>query len=138
MKGRLFMFCTNCGNDLEENAYVCINCGALVKKRSDSNVSNKFRKYSIFSIFSVLFGIIGFILSILLFFNDISTVGMYVEIYDRIFFALEYSLFAILFSSISLILSLIEKKNNFTNIAYVLSFLSFFFIITEIIVVVIY
>ena len=30
------MYCRNCGNKLDENAYVCVNCGVLV----DSNINN--------------------------------------------------------------------------------------------------
>ena len=30
------MYCRNCGSKLDENAYVCVNCGVLV----DSNINN--------------------------------------------------------------------------------------------------
>lgn len=30
-------FCTNCGNELDANADVCVKCGALVKKKNNNN-----------------------------------------------------------------------------------------------------
>lgn len=27
------MYCTNCGAEIDENAYICIHCGALVVRR---------------------------------------------------------------------------------------------------------
>ena len=59
-------------------------------------------------------------------------------IYERFFYALGYSLFAILLSSLSLILSLLSKRDNFSKCGLYLSLISFFFIITEFIVVIIY
>ena len=31
-------FCTNCGNELDANADVCVKCGALVKKKNNRSV----------------------------------------------------------------------------------------------------
>ena len=31
------MFCTNCGKELSDNAYVCISCGALVRSEMAKN-----------------------------------------------------------------------------------------------------
>ena len=90
------------------------------------------------SIVSIVLGVFSILFSIMLFFYDISSVGMYTEIYERIFYALEHSMFAILLSSAALIFSLIQKKSIYNKFGLVLSFLSFFFIITEIIVVIIY
>lgn len=30
-------FCTNCGNELDDNADVCVKCGAFVKKKGNNN-----------------------------------------------------------------------------------------------------
>jgi len=30
-------FCTNCGNELDSNADVCVKCGAFVKKNNNNN-----------------------------------------------------------------------------------------------------
>jgi hypothetical protein len=83
-------------------------------------------------------GFISMILSFMLFFHNISSVGMYTEIYERIFYALEYCLSPILMAIVTLIFSLVSKKNCYSSVGIALSVLSFFFIITEIIVVVIY
>ena len=32
-------FCTNCGNELPENAYICIKCGVKVQE-NNSNVNS--------------------------------------------------------------------------------------------------
>ena len=138
MKGRLIMYCVNCGNKLDENAYVCVNCGLLLRKRSEVNVVKENRNTNTSGFVSTIFGVIAIVLSLMLFFHDISLVGMYTEVYERVFFALEYSLFAILFASVTLILSLVGKRNNYSNVGLVLSLLSFFFIITEFLVVIIY
>ena len=26
------MYCINCGNKIDDNAYICVNCGVLVNK----------------------------------------------------------------------------------------------------------
>ena len=137
VKGRVIMFCTNCGNMIDEDTYICVNCGMILKKRSD-NVFKKKNNGSVLGIISMIFGFISMILSFMLFFHNISSVGMYTEIYERIFYALEYCLSPILMAIVTLIFSLVSKKNCYSSVGIALSVLSFFFIITEIIVVVIY
>ena len=132
------MFCQNCGNKLDEKAYVCVNCGVILKKRSEMKVVKKKKNNIILGILSTVIGIFAFIFSLLLFFNDISSVGMYTEVYERILYILDYALFSILLSSVALILSLTGKRNIYSKIGLFLSFLSFFFIITEFIVAIIY
>lgn len=132
------MFCQNCGNKLNDNAYVCLNCGVILKKRSEIKIVKEKKDINVIGIVSVVLGLLAVVFSLLLFFHDISPAGMYTEIYERIFFALGYSLFAILLASGTLILSLVSKRNHYSNIGFGLSLLSFFFIITEIVVVVIY
>ena len=41
-------------------------------------------------IVSVILGVISLVLSLMLFFHDISSVGMYTEIYERLFYAVNY------------------------------------------------
>ena len=133
------MFCTNCGNRTDENAYICVNCGVILKGRSiQFSSANKKNNNAVLGIISMVLGILALLFSIMLFFRDISFVGMYTEIYERFFYALGYSLFAILLSSLSLILSLLSKRDNFSKCGLYLSLISFFFIITEFIVVIIY
>ena len=129
------MFCQNCGNKLDENAYVCVHCGVFLKKRS--NKKNKINNSGL-AVVSVILGIVAILLSLMLFFHDISMVGMYTEVYERIFYALDYSITAIMMSLVTLIFALISKKESYGSVGLMLSLLSFFFIITEIVVVVIY
>lgn len=132
------MFCQNCGNKIDENAYVCIHCGVFLKKRSDVKVVNNRSNNKVLSIVSFILGVIAVILSVMLFFHDISSVGMYTEIYERIFYALDYSITAIMMATVTLIFSLVSKKGTYSSLGLLLSLLSFFFIITEIVVVIIY
>lgn len=134
------MFCTNCGNKLDENACVCVHCGVIVKNRSENKTVRIKKKMDnkTLGIVSAILSIIAMLFSLLLFFNDISSVGMYTEVYDRIKYTFDYSLTAIMLSTVSLIFSLIDKKNTYSKIGFVVSILSFFFIITEFIVVIIY
>ncbi len=134
------MFCTNCGNKLDENACVCVNCGVLVRNRSENRVVRPKKKANTKTLggVSVIFGIISLIFSILLYFHDIGSVGMYTEVRERIMYAFDYCFTAIMMSLVTLVFSLVSKKNSYSRIGFVLSLLSFFFIITEIIVVIIY
>ena len=129
------MFCGNCGNKIDENSYVCVHCGAFLKKRSDVKTKSDAKTLGVIS---VILGIVSLILSLMLFFHDISSAGMYTEIYERIFYAVDYSLSALLMSTVTFIFALISKKNNSSSIGLLLSLLSYFFIITEIVVVIIY
>ena len=136
------MFCINCGNKLDENACVCLNCGVLVRNRSQNKVIKKKKINSInnkaLGLISVVFGSLSLILSLMLYFHDISSVGMYTEIWERILFALDYSITALLITSITLVFSFVSKKNKYKKIGLLLALLSFFFIITEFIIVIIY
>ena len=133
-EGRLIMYCTNCGNRIETGDYVCVNCGMILKSRSlDKKDNNK-----VLGIVSTILGCIALILSFMLFFHDIRSVGMYTEVYERIFYTIDYALSAILMSSVTMIFALISKRNTCSNMGLFLSILSFFFIITEFIVVIIY
>lgn len=128
------MYCVNCGNKIENNDYVCNNCGMILKKRisASKNYDNGI------GIASTILGCISLILSFMLFFHDIRSVGMYTEIYERIFYTFDYALSAILMATVTIIFSCISKKTFFSNVGLFLSILSYFFIITEFIVVIIY
>ena len=128
------MYCINCGNKIDEDSYVCVNCGMILKSRSVDKKNNN----NILGVVSIILGCIALILSFMLFFHDIRSVGMYTEVYERIFYTLDYALSAILMSSVTIIFALISKKNTYSSVGLFLSILSFFFIITEFIVVIIY
>ena len=131
------MFCQNCGNKIDDNAYVCVHCGVFLKKRSNNKIEHNTNN-KVLGIVSFILGIVAIFLSIMLFFHDISSVGMYTEIYERIFYAIDYSITAIMMSVVTLIFSLISEKGTYSSVGLMFALLSFFFIITEIVVVIIY
>ena len=53
------MYCTNCGKEISENAYVCPHCGVLVKEEQRQKKSNVMAILGfIFSFFFPLLGLI--------------------------------------------------------------------------------
>ena len=126
------MYCSNCGNKVDENAYVCVHCGVVLKKRSN-NI--KYNNNVVFNIFSLIISIIAMISSLSLFFIDISDVGMYTKISERIFYGIGFTSISISLTVLSLIFALINKKNK---VNLVLTFISIFLILYEIFVIVIY
>ncbi len=126
------MYCSNCGNKVDENAYVCVHCGVVLKKRSN-NI--KYNNNVVFNIFSLIISIIAMISSLSLFFIDISDVGMYTKISERIFYGIGFTSISISLTVLSLIFALINKKNK---VNLVLTFISIFLILSEIFVIVIY
>lgn len=53
------MFCKNCGKEIDDNAYVCLNCGAKVKEEGSSSVDNP---SNVAGVVSCCFPIVGLIL----------------------------------------------------------------------------
>ncbi|MGN1312543.1 MAG: zinc ribbon domain-containing protein [Bacilli bacterium] len=126
------MYCSNCGNKVDENAYVCVHCGVVLKKRSN-NI--KYNNNVVFNIISLIISIIAMISSLSLFLIDISDVGMYTKISERIFYGIGFTSISISLTILSLILALINKKNK---VSLILTFISIFLILSEIFVIVIY
>ena len=126
------MYCSNCGNKVDENAYVCVHCGVVLKKRSN-NI--KYNNNVVFNIFSLIISIIAMISSLSLFFIDISDVGMYTKISERIFYGIGFTSISISLTVLSLIFALINKKNK---VNLILTFISIFLILSEMFVIVIY
>lgn len=114
------MFCTNCGNKIEEGADVCVHCGKLLKQTQTQPVARK--KYSGLSIAAMVLGIIGVFFSI----SCLSEMDMAIEemiAFDvsagRFGFIIGYLLIPMIFGILSLIFSIIEfkKSKNGMNIA---------------------
>ena len=122
------MYCSNCGNKVDEDAYVCLNCGVILKKRENNNIK-------LFNVVTLVFSIISFILSFSLFFYDISEVGMYTKAYERIIYGLGFVSTTMFFTIISLIFALVDKKSNIGKIGLGLTLISIFLILTEIFVI---
>ena len=131
------MYCSNCGNKVDEKAYICVNCGVILKK--DNGVPKKVKKDSnVTGVFSIIFGVIALLISIGLFFIDISNVGMYTEIYEKVAYAIGFVIFSFIFMILSLIFALIKKNKTSNKVGLVMSLISAFLIITEVMVVIIY
>ena len=128
------MYCSNCGNKVDENAYVCVHCGVILKKRSN-NIKYNNNNNVVFNIFSLIISIIAMISSLSLFFIDISDVGMYTKISERIFYGIGFTSISISLTVLSLIFALINKGNK---VSLILTFISIFLILSEIFVIVIY
>lgn len=128
------MYCSNCGNEVDKNAYVCVNCGVVLKKRSN-NIKYNNNNNVVFNIFSLIISIIAMISSLSLFFIDISDVGMYTKISERIFYGIGFTSISISLTVLSLIFALINKGNK---VSLILTFISIFLILSEIFVIVIY
>lgn len=131
------MYCSNCGNKVDEKAYICVNCGVILKKNND--VPKKLKKDSnVTGVFSIIFGVIALLISIGLFFIDISNVGMYTEIYEKVAYAIGFVIIPFIFMILSLIFALIKKNKTSNKVGLVMSLISAFLIITEVMVVIIY
>lgn len=131
------MYCSNCGNKVDEKAYICVNCGVILKKNND--VPKKVKKDSnVTGVFSIIFGVIALLISIGLFFIDISNVGMYTEIYEKVAYAIGFVIIPFIFMILSLIFALIKKNKTSNKVGLVMSLISAFLIITEVMVVIIY
>ena len=131
----MFIYCSNCGNKVDENAYVCVNCGVVLKRRSNNIKYNNNNNNVVFNIFSLIISIIAMISSLSLFFIDISDVGMYTKISERIFYGIGFTSISISLTVLSLIFALINKGNK---VSLILTFISIFLILSEIFVIVIY
>ena len=107
------MYCRNCGNKLDENAYVCVNCGVLV----DSNINNSIpsRVYrekkkgdsNATGILSIIFSSLAVLDAFDCLTTDISAVGMYTKVLDRIMYLFGFVGFSLAFMVVGFILSLV-------------------------------
>lgn len=129
------MYCSNCGNKVDDNAYVCVNCGVILKKRTNNIRNIKEKNNNVIGVFSLIFGIISVISSFSLFFYDISEVGMYTKALERIMYGLGFASISIFFTIISLVFALIKKDNK---VGVILTIISAFLILSEIFVIVVY
>lgn len=130
------MYCINCGNKVDDNAYVCVNCGVILKKRENVK-RNKKQNSNVFGMFSLIFSVVAVLSSFSLFFYDISSVGMYTKAYERVIYGIGFTSISIFLTILSLIFALI-KKSNLNRIGLVLTLISVFLILSEILVIIIY
>ncbi len=138
------MYCSNCGNKIDEKAYACVHCGVIVNKNNGSTekvnrVKKKNNNEMLTGILSIIFGSISLCFCLYGFvFGDISDVGMFVDAFDRILFSLKYNFVQLFFATFSFVLSLVNIKKKFNRIGLYLTLAAFFLIITEFVVILIY
>lgn len=132
------MYCINCGNKIDDKAYICVNCGVLVNKKRRKKRICLYRSNNTLGIISILLGVLSLVLSISCFFIDISEVGMYTLVYDRISYAIRFVFFPFVFVFLSFIFALMNKGNIYNRIGLGVALTSLFLIITEIMVILIY
>lgn len=130
------MYCSNCGNKVDDNAYVCVNCGVILKKRENVK-RNKKQNSNVFGMLSLIFSVVAVLSSFSLFFYDISSVGMYTKAYERVIYGIGFTSISIFLTILSLIFALI-KKSNLNKTGLVLTLISVFLILSEILVIIIY
>ena len=130
------MYCSNCGNKVDDNAYVCVNCGVILKKRENVK-RNKKQNSNVFGMFSLIFSVVAVLSSFSLFFYDISSVGMYTKAYEIVIYGIGFTSISIFLTILSLIFALI-KKSNLNKTGLVLTLISVFLILSEILVIIIY
>ena len=138
------MYCRNCGSKLDENAYVCVNCGVLV----DSNINNSIpsRVYrekkkgdsNATGILSIIFSSLAVLDAFDCLTTDISAVGMYTKVLDSIMYLFGFVGFSLAFMVVGFILSLVYKNKTCNQVGLGLSLLALFLIITEVLVVMFY
>lgn len=130
------MYCSNCGDRVSNNDRFCANCGAVLEgriKRPKKNLKNFCGFVSIvLGVVAFLFCINGYI------FGDITSVGMYVKLIDRFFYAVSYNFIQSGITFASLVFALINKKNIYNKIGLGISLVTIFLILTEYVVILIY
>ncbi len=132
------MYCINCGNKIDDKAYICVNCGVLVNNKHHRKRICLYKSDNTLGIISILAGILSLVLSISCYFVDISEVGMYTFVYNRISYAIQFVLFPFVFVFLSFIFALMNKSNIYNKVGLGLALTSLFLIITEIMVILIY
>lgn len=125
------MYCKNCGNELPEDAYVCIKCGILTNKEE---VIEKKEGDSL-GILSIVFSSIAVLIALNMLSEDII---MYSKVLDKIVYIISSTGLALALTLVSSILGFTNKKKICNKIGLSLSLLSLFFILTKVIVIILY
>ena len=132
------MFCHNCGNKLEENTIVCSNCGTVVGRSNYKKSINKTNNVK--GIISLVIGIVSILMCFNFMLKDISKVGMYTQISEKLYYAINLVLAPLFLSFITLIISYSgsdsDKAINKTGLF--LSIISLLMVTLEIVIVILY
>lgn len=131
------MYCHYCGNKLEENTIICPECGKIVER---SEYKKKIKKnINIQGIISLILSIICILMCFKFMLNDISVIGMYTKIMERLYFIFDLVVAPLLLSFITLIISYSgDSDSSLNKTSLFLSIVSLFMVIIEIVIVIIY
>lgn len=131
------MYCHNCGNKLEKNAAVCVKCGVFVNEENKTiNKHNKKRNNNYAGLASIIFGVISFCLTIKVMISGIGNVDMMI-VEDRIIYGVNLIANPFILAFIGFLIAIVSKNRDKTSniIGLSLSLLSMFFLLTEIVMV---
>lgn len=137
------MYCRNCGNKLDDNAYVCVKCGVLVNAKSNVIPIRTARKKdkedsNATGILSIIFSSLAVLYGFNALTTNIDDIGMYIKIWDRLVYLLDLVGLSLTFMIVGFILSLINKRKTCNKVGLGLSLLALFLILTELMVVFLY
>ena len=123
------MYCNNCGNKLDSMSVICPKCGLLVGRSQYKKIKKK-NESNVRGFISLFFGVVCLLMCFNFILKDISNVGMYVNIKDRLLYAVDLVLAPLLLSFISLIISCTNKRydNNFKKMGIFFIIMSLLFI----------
>lgn len=131
------MLCYYCGNKLEKNNIVCPECGKIVERNEYRKKINK--NINIQGIISFILSVICILMCFKFMLNDISIIGMYTKIMERLYFVFDLVVAPLLLSFITLIISYSgDSDSSLNRISIFLSIVSLFMIIIEIVIVIVY
>ena len=133
------MFCHNCGNKLEDDAIVCNKCNMVIG-RNNYRMNKREKSTNTRGIISFILGIISVLMCFNFMLKDISEVGMYTNIMERLIYAFNIVLVPLFISFITLIISYggLDKDRSINKVGLFLSAISLFMATFEIVIVIIY
>lgn len=122
------MYCSNCGNKVDEKAVVCVKCGVLINNKINV-IKNENKQNNGRGIASTILGIIAVYISLTAFrvMPDVDSIISSYNEEEVFFFAIGIVLLQTIFAIISLLLALFERKNNkngFNTCGFILSIIS--------------
>jgi len=132
------MYCSNCGNQMNENADFCVKCGVMVKNKT---IIIKEKKQSVKdkSIISMVLGITALFFALISFDIEINLIDL--TLFKKVGFILSEMALQIILAILSLIFGLVERKNNkngynlsgiiLSLITFCLSAILFLFIVAQ-------
>ena len=78
-------YCTNCGNELPENAGICVKCGKMIEETNTRGNTNNKKKFPVWAIILIIFGsIFSLFVGMIVLFGVILTSDDFDEVIDDI------------------------------------------------------